>query len=173
MKQIILKEEGFPFIQISEDKTVFNLNTNRYLTVKSDGCFEISFKGKRKCFSLKRLLNKYFNRPSNLVPIPGYEDKYAATIEGQIYSFIREEFIVATRNKDGYLQLRLGSDSWYLHRIIATTFIPNPNNYIEINHKDENKENCHMDNLEWCDRIYNVNYGTRTQRARQTLLDKY
>ena len=47
-----------------------------------------------------------------------------------------------------------------LHRIIAETFIPNPKNLLEVNHKDENKENNNISNLEWCNRKYNCNYGS-------------
>lgn len=52
-----------------------------------------------------------------------------------------------------------------VHRLVADAFIANPNNLPQINHKDENPHNNHMDNLEWCTNLYNVNYGTRTERA--------
>ena len=55
-----------------------------------------------------------------------------------------------------------------LHRIIAQAFIVNPNNYKEINHKDENPSNNSLQNLEWCDKKYNINYGTGNQRRSQT-----
>ena len=51
-----------------------------------------------------------------------------------------------------------------VHRLVATVFIPNPNNYPCINHKDENKRNNHVDNLEWCTYQYNSNYGTSIER---------
>ena len=47
--------------------------------------------------------------------------------------------------------------------------MPNPDNLPEINHKDENKLNNRADNLEWCDRLYNVNYGTGIQRREKTI----
>ena len=54
---------------------------------------------------------------------------------------------------------------WFrVHRLVAEAFIPNPNNYSEVNHKDENKENNHLNNLEWCSRKYNMNYGTIKDR---------
>lgn len=52
-----------------------------------------------------------------------------------------------------------------VHRLVAMAFIPNPKNFPEINHKDEDKLNNHFENLEWCDNKYNINYGTRTQRS--------
>lgn len=51
--------------------------------------------------------------------------------------------------------------TYLIHRLVAEAFIPNSNNYLEINHKDENKQNNNVDNLEWCTRSYNINYGKR------------
>ena len=52
-----------------------------------------------------------------------------------------------------------------IHRLVAEAFIPNPNNYPCINHKDENKENNNANNLEWCTYKYNSNYGTCRERT--------
>ena len=54
-----------------------------------------------------------------------------------------------------------------VHRLVAEAFIPNPNNLPQINHKDENRANNSISNLEWCDGKYNTNYGTG--HARQTM----
>lgn len=51
-----------------------------------------------------------------------------------------------------------------IHRLVAMAFIPNPNNLPEINHIDEDGTNNKINNLEWCDRAYNLNYGDRTQK---------
>ena len=56
-----------------------------------------------------------------------------------------------------------------VHRLVAETFIPNLQNFPEINHKDENPSNNRIDNLEWCDRIYNSNYGTLKKRRSEKM----
>lgn len=71
--------------------------------------------------------------------------------------------------KDGRAQVHLFKDGksyyMYVHRLVALTFIPNPNNLSQVNHKDENPLNNNVDNLEWCNCKYNCNYGTRGVRV--------
>lgn len=75
------------------------------------------------------------------------------------------------KHRDGYLNIMLKSDidgkfySCFIHRLVAKAFIPNHNNYKEVNHKNEDKSCNIVENLEWCNRSYNVNYGTRVLRA--------
>ena len=51
-----------------------------------------------------------------------------------------------------------------IHRLVAETFIPNPNNLPYINHKNENRSDNRVENLEWCDSKYNNNYGNRNKK---------
>lgn len=73
--------------------------------------------------------------------------------------------------KGGYYALKLWKNSckksFYIHRLVAQAFIPNLHNLLEINHIDENKNNNCVENLEWCDRKYNANYGTGKFRTRE------
>ncbi len=68
----------------------------------------------------------------------------------------------------GYLSVSLlynGKKKYMkIHRAVAEAFIPNPNKYPEVNHKDENPSNNCVDNLEWCTHLYNSQYGTRGER---------
>lgn len=82
----------------------------------------------------------------------------------------KERLLKQFSNKKGYLMVKLYSEknkskSITVHRLVAQTFIPNPNNLPQVNHKDENKMNNSVDNLEWCTNEYNHNYGTAKERV--------
>ena len=71
-------------------------------------------------------------------------------------------------NNNGYQMVHLRTKDknklCTVHRLVAEAFIPNPDNLPQINHKDENKLNNEVNNLEWCTSKYNANYGTRNKR---------
>ena len=79
-----------------------------------------------------------------------------------------KEKILAPASIKGYLVVNLSKDRsnkrYYIHRLVASAFIPNPDNLPEVNHKDENKTNNSADNLEWCTHKHNSNHGTRPNR---------
>jgi len=69
----------------------------------------------------------------------------------------------------GYRQIEINGKKYMAHRLVAEAFIPNPNNLSQVNHKDENKTNNSVDNLEWCSPQYNSSYGTRKNRLSNSL----
>lgn len=121
--------------------------------------------------------------------IPNFEGLYQGSNLGRVKSLERfyktgrggiqllpERILKQNIKKTGYVEVTLCKNgkhkSFLLHRIIGKLFVPNPNNYTEINHKDENLENNCASNLEWCDHFYNIHYGTRTERAVKTRKEK-
>ena len=111
--------------------------------------------------------------------IKGYEGKYQISDLGRIKSLnyrgnTNQEHILKLKEaRNGYNQVQLyknGKGVFYLiHRLVAQAFIPNPDNLPIVNHKDENKENNNVDNLEWCTYEYNNNYGTINKRHSETM----
>lgn len=115
-------------------------------------------------------------------PVKGYEGRYEVSNLGRVK---RLEYVVKCKDGKsrvyaerilkisydgykGYLGVSLNGRRKKLHRLVAETFIPNPGNKPIVNHKDENKLNNKADNLEWCDHIYNNNYGTKKERLRNS-----
>lgn len=113
--------------------------------------------------------------------IKGYEGYYQASNLGRVRSLDRTvknksfkgKILKPRYNSKGYTTTALsinGVQKNYLtHRLIALTFIPNPNDYREINHKNEIKDDNSADNLEWCDRVYNMNYGSIKETIRKNV----
>lgn len=86
----------------------------------------------------------------------------------------REKTLIPHKLSNGYLGINLYDNnkrSCYLliHRLVAQAFLPNPNGYRIINHKDENRSNNSVNNLEWCSYKYNLNYGNRNSKLSNSL----
>ena len=108
--------------------------------------------------------------------IPGYEGKYQVSNTGQVKSLNyrqtgKTKILKLSTSKDGYKNIGLCKNgkrtNYQVHRLVAQAFLDNPNNYKEVNHKDENKANNTVWNLEYCDHKYNCNYGTFNYKMRQ------
>jgi HNH endonuclease len=87
-------------------------------------------------------------------------DGYSVTKCGRIKKSCGKELFGS--DKDGYIRVYVDKKLIRLHRIIAQTFLPNQDFCAEVNHKDGNKKNNHVDNLEWCDRKKNMQHASRT-----------
>lgn len=112
--------------------------------------------------------------------IAGYEGYYQVSNLGRVKSLnrtiilstghkitVREKILAQSKDDKGYLHVNLnlhGRKTIRVHKLVALAFVPNLNNYKEINHKDEDKTNNRADNIEWCSRLYNCNYGSRNEK---------
>lgn len=103
--------------------------------------------------------------------IPGFKD-YMISNYSRIKSFklTKPTIIRQHLSSYGYYDVSISKGHQQnvnkgVHRLMAETFIPNPNNYPQVNHKDEIKTHNLINNLEWCTNKYNMNYGTRNVRA--------
>ena len=109
--------------------------------------------------------------------IINYEGKYEVSNLGRVRSLSYNgtgeiKLLKPGTNKRGYKRVGLCKNGktkhYYVHRLVAITFIPNPDDLSIVNHKDENPANNNVNNLEWCTSEYNNNYGTRNERASES-----
>ena len=115
--------------------------------------------------------------------IKGFED-YEIDNDGNVYSHITNKILKNNLLSNGYYHVTLYKEGKtyhkQVHRLVAIAFLPNPHNLPQVNHKDENPKNNHIEltldsegnivvdyeksNLEWCTAKYNINYGTGNER---------
>ena len=109
--------------------------------------------------------------------------KYEVSNYGDVRKISTKREIKGTVDRDGYPRVLIVSNEGkkitrFRHRLAAIAFLDNPDNLPVVNHKDESKDNSFVGtaennyedgNLEWCTIKYNVNYGTRTERQKQTI----
>lgn len=132
-------------------------------------CEEVEVNSER-WFDLTPLLNEEFRG------IEGFENYYQVSNYGRVIG-IRNKILSAYDNGHGYVGVNLCVKSKlyhkYLHRLVAEAFIPNPNNYPEINHISENTYDNFVSNLEWCSSKYNANYGNRNLKMKISKIKLY
>lgn len=112
--------------------------------------------------------------------IVGYEGLYQVSNLGNVKRLkgykgrgkgyiVEEHLIQPSINSRGYQNVVLCKNgktkTFSMHRLVAIAFLDNSNNLQQVNHKDEDKTNNCVYNLEWCDATYNNNYGTRNKKC--------
>lgn len=124
------------------------------------------------------------------VDIKGFEGYYQVSNCGNIRSLdrviiqsngkkitLKGQIIVQWHNDLGYAFVGLRKDkvrkTLRVHRLVATAFIPNPNNYPQVNHKDVNPSNNNVENLEWCTQSYNNAYDNANLKRSKSRLENY
>lgn len=104
--------------------------------------------------------------------IPNYEGKYAIDEKGNVWSYKHKKYLKQTES-NGYLGVSLidkqnNKKRHNIHRLVAITYLPNENHLPCVNHKDENKLNNSLENLEWCSSYYNTHYGNCIKKIKAT-----
>lgn len=89
-------------------------------------------------------------------------DDYEITTEGQVINKNNGHVLKPQPNGKGYLRVSIGGKLKFVHRLVAEKYIPNPNNYEQVNHKDGNKLNNSVDNLEWVSNQQNRKHAVDT-----------
>ena len=91
--------------------------------------------------------------------IPDWENSYEINENGEIRNKITGKYLKGDINNAGYYRVCLyhktKKQKFFRHKLVAQLFIPNPNNYSEVNHINGDKSMNNKNNLQWCDRIYN------------------
>ena len=116
-------------------------------------------------------------KPVNFMNFGNY---YEVSNLGNVRSLHSKNYhnIVASyaNNTTGYMAVGLNADGFHktvtVPRLVALAFIPQVEGKLYVNHKDENKHNNRVDNLEWCTQKYNVNYGSRADKFSNSMKGK-
>ena len=101
-------------------------------------------------------------------------EAYILYSDGTIFSKNTNKYLKPRLHRDGYLLVAIKRKNYTVHRLVAQKFIPNPKSLPQVNHKDGNRQNNNVNNLEWCDHInntqswnkLNTNFGNITIRER-------
>lgn len=90
-----------------------------------------------------------------------FTDNYYITENGEVYSSFngKKRRLKTQITEKGYERIKIQGKMYQIHRLVAMNFIPNPNNLPQVNHKDCNKLNNCVDNLEWCDNSKNQKHA--------------
>jgi len=151
---------------INKEGLIYNNKSSKFLKKKTNGTVEISINKKSKCLSVKKLINELFcdidlNEYKQIENSNYYVNKF-----GKIINKSNQE--VKPRNCNGYFMLSITTNKKrkevYIHRVVALAFLPNPDNLPDVHHKDNDKSNNELDNLQWTTRSDNCRMSSKKKK---------
>lgn len=131
------------------------------------------FKEYYKSHYVKRIKMRIGNLPEGYIwkEITGTDGWYYVSTEGMIYSFKMGKTLKPTVCNNGYYAVVINRKRYYVHRLVANAFIPNPENLRCVNHKNCIKTDNRVENLEWCTDKYNINYADAQEKRIKSLIE--
>lgn len=163
-----------PFYEINELGEVRKIKNQKLIKLQKQNQYYL----KNHRITKSTLLNKYFKA----VGLTGYEPlknypNYLIDRNGNVYSVQRNKLLKPQLNIHGYYQLGLSNNNNVIinriHRLVAEQFIQNPRNYPVVNHKDGNRQNNNVNNLECCSHMYNAQIENTLRSPTQIKYNKY
>lgn len=159
---------------MTKEKEVFNSKTGKKIS-QFGGKVCLEFTEGRRTKDVNKLYNMLFNMPDELKEIP-FAKNYLISKDGRVFSKFRTMAEISPfYDKDGYKRIAIVNDEgkrtkYRVCRLVALTYLPNPNNLPIVNHINEKKDDDRVENLEWCDHSYNaIHSKTWLKRSRDDL----
>jgi hypothetical protein len=160
---------GFEKYTIDRDGNVFGKNKTNPLktSTRSSACttervYINNNDGKLVGISIPELLRLQFGLGEGWDELHGYEGLYHINRQGEVYSCVYNKIMKYQTDESGYLFVSLHSKErdYYkgrIHRLLAIQYIPNPENFAEVDHMDRNRQNNDLSNLRWVSKTENMN----------------
>ena len=152
---------GYPGYLIFSDGRIYSTNTrgkNRFKNLDYTGCALLKhIDGRYHRVSAKVLAFKMYEVPRLLSEgyVYVHNNEYLVNQCGAVFSVLSGKMLQWCKNRD-YWCVRLGTDFYFVHQLVAKTFIPNPRGCTEVDHIDGNKSNNCVYNLRWVTRSENM-----------------
>lgn len=89
------------------------------------------------------------------------DDTYEVSDNGEVKNKTKKRLLTVGVHSKGYFRVNIHGKPKFIHRLVAEAFLPNIKNLPQVNHKDADKANNNVNNLEWCDNRHNIRHGVK------------